>query len=432
MNKDAVPYKVVRLISRGGMGSVYEGRANLPSGVSVPVAIKLVRRDVANYRDAKRLLLNEARTALALNHNHPNLVTTYACHATGNEQPYLVMEWVDGTSVDKLVRRELSDGEQYFAVMRRIACGVLSALQYLHSHGVIHRDVSPGNILLGRNGAVKLTDMGLCKALEAERSHGFVGTPPYACPEALRGGKHTERFDLFSLATVLYELLTGEPPFGTGEPDAIFRRMMDQEAELTLPDDVPSDLSTLVTTLLTVEGRQTKLQSATECFAFLQTSGEKIAGDAQMGAVVAQIAAHTQAATENKHTTIPVLFAPRPGRMLRWALAGGAAALIFALGLAGGSVLNRPIMPGATGGQHSLSSASDGIPASEVANAEELSEVVCESRDVVVELDELAKPVDNGVGSDDRKPCPKPTPRKARTSKWEMDPSRGMRAWRSY
>jgi serine/threonine protein kinase len=193
--------------------------------------------------------------------------------------------------------------------------------------------VSPGNILLGRNGAVKLTDMGLCKALEAERSHGFVGTPPYACPEALRGGKHTERFDLFSLATVLYELLTGEPPFGTGEPDTIFRTMMDPEAELTVPEDVPSDLSTLVTTLLTVEGRQTKLQSATECLAFLHTLGEKIADDAQMGVVVAQIAARTQAATENKHTTIPVLFPPRPRRMLRWALAGGAAALMMILGL---------------------------------------------------------------------------------------------------
>jgi serine/threonine protein kinase len=169
-NTAKVPYKVVRLISRGGMGCVYEGRASLRSGASHPVAIKLLGSEHAGNPDVVRLFDNEALTTLALNHNHPNLVTTYASHTTSVGQPYLVMEYVDGVCVDVLVREKIGDDEKFFAVVRRIAQGVLLALDYLHTRGIIHRDVSPGNILLGRDGAVKLADMGLCKALEAERS----------------------------------------------------------------------------------------------------------------------------------------------------------------------------------------------------------------------------------------------------------------------
>lgn len=336
LNQTTVPYEVVRLISRGGMGCVYEGRANLPSGDSHPVAIKVIRREEADKEDARRHFAIEARTSLALNHNHPNLVTTYAFHTTGDGRPYMVMEYVDGVSADALVRGDMGDDAQFFAVVRRIARGVLSALMHLHLHGVIHRDVSPGNILLGRNGAVKLADMGICKALEAERSRGFAGTTPYACPEALRGAKHTVRFDLFSLACVLYELLTGAPPFGTGEPDDVYFRMAESDTDPSLPDDVPGDLATLVTRLLTVNAEDARFHSAKECLAFLQSSGEQTADDALMSAVVSGLAARSTVPTDIKTVTRPMLFPPRRRPMLRWALLGSAAAaLMMSLGLNG-------------------------------------------------------------------------------------------------
>jgi serine/threonine protein kinase len=307
--KHTVSYEIVRPIAQGGMGWVYEGRAVTPWGHTRPVAIKLMHPEKAEDSDAVALFHREVEISLSLNHSHANLVTTFGCGVADDGRPYLVMEYVEGVSLSQLTRGDLAGDESFFAVVRRIAYATLRGLLHLHSHGYIHRDVSPGNILLGRDGSIKLADMGMTKALTSQRSERFRGTVPYASLEALNGRRAAVSFDLYSLAAVLYELIAGDLPYGDGKPGAIVQNMADKEPRL--PETTPSDLRELVNGLIEMHPQDRAFHSALECLEFLQEHGQPIADDAVMQDLTTRLLPRAQQALSNQDIELPVLHAPK-------------------------------------------------------------------------------------------------------------------------
>lgn len=203
-------YLVLDILGTGGMGSVFRG---WDPKLERPVAIKTVHMDVdtrasVGASEQRSVLLREAVTVAKF--NHPNIVAIYDVE-DGGEAAFLAMEFVDGMSLENLLSRTgVIRVEQAVPMVVLIARGLDAA----HNAGVLHCDIKPANILLGRDGAVKVTDFGIARStLKATGNiSGTFGTPGYLPPEALTSTAFTPATDLYSLGAVFYEVLTGAPP----------------------------------------------------------------------------------------------------------------------------------------------------------------------------------------------------------------------------
>ncbi|MFA9432576.1 serine/threonine-protein kinase [Egicoccus sp. AB-alg2] len=206
-------YELGELLGAGGMGLVRRARDTV---LDRDVAVKLLADNLAADADARERFLREARAAARV--TDPHVVTV---HDVGEEagRPYLVMELVDGPSLADVLRR---DGplDPYDVV--EVAAQALAGLAAAHAAGVLHRDVKPGNLLCGPDGAVKVADFGVAEAADVPglTRTGFVlGTRSYLAPERLRGAPASVRTDLYALGATLVELLTGSPPSDTPARD---------------------------------------------------------------------------------------------------------------------------------------------------------------------------------------------------------------------
>ncbi|WP_421728434.1 Stk1 family PASTA domain-containing Ser/Thr kinase [Bifidobacterium callitrichidarum] len=214
-------YQLGQLIGRGGMAEVHVA---LDTRLGRTVAIKIMRADLANDDIFLARFRREAHAVAQM--NNPNIVNIYdsgeetVSSENGQTEllPYLVMEYVKGQTLRDILKVNGSlsqrDAEQ-------VMLGVLSALDYSHRMGVIHRDIKPGNIMISEQGVVKVMDFGIARALDDSaatmtQSQGVVGTAQYLSPEQARGETVDMRSDLYSAGCVLYEMLTGRPPF-TGD-----------------------------------------------------------------------------------------------------------------------------------------------------------------------------------------------------------------------
>ena len=219
-------YEIGEVIGRGGMAEVHEGR-DLRLGRRV--AVKILRPDLAKDPSFQARFRREAQSAAAL--NHPNIVAVYD---TGEDVltspdgertvvPYIVMEYVDGMTLRQL----LASGRRLLPERAlEITAGVLSALDYAHRHGIVHRDIKPANVMLTRTGDVKVMDFGIARAINDVGStmtatSAVMGTAQYLSPEQARGEVVDARSDLYSTGVLLYELLTGRPPFRGDSPVSI-------------------------------------------------------------------------------------------------------------------------------------------------------------------------------------------------------------------
>ena len=205
-------YRLIRLIERGGMAEVWEGRDEI---LHRPVAVKVLHPALAGDEQFKERFRLEAVAAARL--AHPNIVSTFDTGIDG-DVAYIVMELVTGAPLRDVIR---ADGQMPLMRAVAIAAAVADALDYAHEAGIVHRDVKPGNILLGDDGRVKVADFGIAKAAadrDLTATGTVLGTAKYLPPEQLQGHTQDRRSDVYGLGVVLYEMLCGKPPF-TGDTD---------------------------------------------------------------------------------------------------------------------------------------------------------------------------------------------------------------------
>jgi serine/threonine protein kinase len=208
-------YLIDRPLGRGGMGVVYEGR---DLRLDRPVAIKLLLDTGAEDPVATQRFLLEARATARL--NHPNVVAVYDI-GQRDGVCYLVMELVPGKSVQDVLAAR---GRLDWRLATRIAIEVCRGLAAAHAAGLIHRDVKPSNVLVSRGDAVKLADFGLARWTNSTQRrltqlNSVVGTPSYMSPEQWRDERLDDRSDLYALGATYHAMLTGSPPFGTGDDE---------------------------------------------------------------------------------------------------------------------------------------------------------------------------------------------------------------------
>ena len=269
-------YEVRSLIGRGGMAEVNLG---FDTRLSRVVAIKMLRRDLALDSIFQARFRREAQSAASL--NHPNIVAVYdtgeeiVSDATNRSLaiPYIVMEYVEGHTVKELI----SDGTAVpINEAIEIVSGVLSALQYSHANHLVHRDIKPGNIMLTPEGKVKVMDFGIARALTDSQAtmtqtNAVVGTAQYLSPEQARGETVDERSDLYSTGVVLFELLTGRPPFKGDSAVAVAYQHVEQipPTPSSILSDIPDSLDRVVLKAL-AKNRDDRYRSAAEMLSDLQ------------------------------------------------------------------------------------------------------------------------------------------------------------------
>ena len=200
-------YRLEERVGSGGMSSVY--RAFDPT-LERWVAIKLMHRDISSDPDQLERFRREARAVARLNHPH---VVTVIDAGEDDGAPYIVFEYVEGETLKDRIKRQ---GRLPVSEAVAYAIEIGRALECAHEHRLVHRDVKPQNVLIDPDGRAKVTDFGIARSLEA---HGLtapgrvLGTTDYVSPEQALGHDVTQQSDIYSLGVVLYEMLTGEPPF---------------------------------------------------------------------------------------------------------------------------------------------------------------------------------------------------------------------------
>ena len=198
-------YEVLELLAGGGQGTVYRARDSESGEV---VALKVMHPGHTGEAQYLEALRREANLASRL--EHPN-VTRVLDYQVESGTAYVVMEYVPDVLSDHISPDNPMSPERVLQIAR----GICSALSHAHSLDVVHRDIKPQNILLTYDGTVKVTDFGIARAMEASTMSrtGVMGTPFYMSPEQWAGGRVDGRADVYSLGILLYELLTGAPPF---------------------------------------------------------------------------------------------------------------------------------------------------------------------------------------------------------------------------
>lgn len=214
-------YELGEILGFGGMSEVHLGR---DLRLSRDVAIKVLRADLARDPTFYLRFRREAQNAAAL--NHPAIVAVYdtgEAETDAGPLPYIVMEYVDGDTLRDIIRTE---GPLQPRRAMEVIADVCAALDFSHRNGIVHRDMKPANIMINRAGAVKVMDFGIARAISDSSSPmtqtaAVIGTAQYLSPEQARGEQVDARSDVYSLGCVLYEVLTGEPPFKGDSPVAV-------------------------------------------------------------------------------------------------------------------------------------------------------------------------------------------------------------------
>ena len=249
-------YELTGLLGRGGMAEVRKGTDVRLGRV---VAVKRLRTDLASDPTFQARFRREAQASASL--NHPSIVAVYD---TGQEmstdgsdvaQPYIVMEYVAGRTLREILR----EGRKILPERAlEITSGVLAALDYSHRAGIIHRDIKPGNVMLTPGGDVKVMDFGIARAISDASSTmtqtaAVIGTAQYLSPEQARGETVDSRSDVYSTGCLLYELLTGRPPFVGESPVSVAYQHVREQADppSTLDPELPPEIDAIVMHALT-------------------------------------------------------------------------------------------------------------------------------------------------------------------------------------
>ncbi len=271
-------YELGELVGRGGMAEVHKG---YDTRLGREVAIKVLRSDLARDVTFLARFRREAQSAAVL--NHASIVAVYdsgkdsSVDADGHihETPYIIMEYVEGRTLREVLTERGRLGGREAA---RITEGILDALAYSHRQGIVHRDIKPANVMLGADGSIKVMDFGIARALADSaatmtQTQAVIGTAQYLSPEQAQGLSVDARSDLYSTGCLLYELLTGRPPFVGDSPVAIAYQHVGEAPPppSAFAPDLDPALDNVVLHALTKD-REARYQSASEFRSDLQAT----------------------------------------------------------------------------------------------------------------------------------------------------------------
>lgn len=253
--------RIVRLVASGGMGSVYLAEQLGMEGFKKTVAIKTIKADLLENKNTKNMFVSEAKLVADL--IHENIAQVYNL-GENEEQMFIVMEYIKGINLSRFIRRHKTLQEPIPHEMAAFICSRISrALSYAHQKTgrdgepleIVHRDVTPANVLIDTLGVVKLTDFGIAKAITMgtpDEKKVLMGKYPYMSPEQVRLEGTDGRSDIFSLGVILYEMLTGEKLMAVKTRDELLA-FFDREQLFNpdrLPKSVPDDLKEIVLRML--------------------------------------------------------------------------------------------------------------------------------------------------------------------------------------
>ncbi len=256
--QDTYHFKLTRLIAEGGMGNIYEAILGGDEGFEKRVAIKMIREEYSNEKDFVKLFIGEAKLVADL--VHQNIVQIYKLGKV-EASFYIAMEYVHGVNLRDLMGKYEELGTKIPAELGAfIISRVCRGLEYAHAKtdakgnplGVVHRDINPNNLMIAIEGEVKITDFGVAKAqnfMEDKEGKVIMGKAPYMSPEQAKGQTTDNRSDIFSLGTVMYELLTGQSLFSHGE-DA--KQVMENVCSMPIPlprkfnPEIPEELEKIM------------------------------------------------------------------------------------------------------------------------------------------------------------------------------------------
>ncbi|WP_407445399.1 Stk1 family PASTA domain-containing Ser/Thr kinase [Rhodococcus sp. (in: high G+C Gram-positive bacteria)] len=241
-------YELGEILGFGGMSEVHLAR---DTRLGRDVAIKVLRADLARDPTFYLRFRREAQNAAAL--NHPAIVAVYdtgEAETDAGPLPYIVMEYVEGDTLRDIVRR---DGPMPAKRAMEVIADVCAALDFSHRNMIVHRDVKPANVMINKAGAVKVMDFGIARALSDAASPmtqtaAVIGTAQYLSPEQARGEQVDARSDVYSVGCVLFEILTGEPPFKGDSPVAVAYQHVREDPPLpsSVNPSIPHELDSVI------------------------------------------------------------------------------------------------------------------------------------------------------------------------------------------
>ncbi|MBX7552683.1 Stk1 family PASTA domain-containing Ser/Thr kinase [Streptomyces sp. NPDC004232] len=281
-------YELGQVLGRGGMAEVYLAH---DTRLGRTVAVKTLRADLARDPSFQARFRREAQSAASL--NHPAIVAVYDTgedYIDGVSIPYIVMEYVDGSTLRELLhsgRKLLPERAMEMTV------GILQGLEYAHRNGIVHRDIKPANVMLTRNGQVKVMDFGIARAMgdsgmTMTQTAAVIGTAQYLSPEQAKGEQVDARSDLYSTGCLLYELLTVRPPFVGDSPVAVAYQHVREEPQSpsVFDPEITPEMDAIVLKAL-VKDPNYRYQSADEMRVDIEAclDGQPVGATAALGAV---------------------------------------------------------------------------------------------------------------------------------------------------
>lgn len=327
--------EIVKEIGRGGMGVVFKG---LEKSLDRHVAVKMLARRLAKYSEARERFTREAQSLAAVRHRY--IVSIFRIidpvpGESGGHPPCLVMEFVEGLSLEKRIRRK---GPLPIREVVRTGAQIAAGLAAAHEQGIIHRDIKPANILLERSSRdVKITDFGLARAADdigLTQTGTLVGTPAYMSPEQAEGARIDRRSDLFSLGSVLYAMLAGRPPFAGTSTMKTMGRILQGRVEPVeeVRKETPEWLAEIIRRLH-ARNPADRFQSAEEVVWLLQEGRAELIAQAR-GQTMSTKAAPTESAITAPAE--PTQQSPRSTRRQRFPLIAASVSLAAVLFIAAG------------------------------------------------------------------------------------------------